>query len=147
VFCAVSEPYRWPRGHRRPLIGWCLCVWLLQVFGTTMWGTREPPDWLARRWNRRHNNKNKGKGQGGEGSEEGEGEGEGEGDAGRSGEAEGDVEAGEGVQRRANNSSWAGPSIRLPPLPKLHLPEVSQPPSAAVSVSPPWGGLALVCNG
>jgi hypothetical protein len=102
----------------------------LQVFGTTLWGTREPPDWLARRRIRSHD---KGQGE----KEAGEGEGvkreEGQGDAGGSGEAEGDVEAGVGVQRRANNSSWAGPSIRLPPLPKLHLPEVSpshrRPPS------------------
>jgi hypothetical protein len=120
-----------------------------------MWGTREPPDWLARRWKRKQNdNKGKGKSEGGQGEEEDKaegqedaggagGDGEGQEKAEGSGEAEGDVEAGGGVQRRANNSSWAGPSIRLPPLPKLYLPEVSpaKPPSGHLR----WFG--LVCKG
>jgi hypothetical protein len=95
----------------------------LQVFGTTMWGTREPPEWLARRWKRKRSNDNQGEG---ENEENGEGEGkqtgEGEGDpvASEAG-GEGDVEAG----GQGGGSCCGGRrGIRLPPVPKIALPEV-----------------------
>jgi hypothetical protein len=108
----------------------------LQVYGTTMWGTRKPPEWLARRWNRKHHNKPKGES---EGESEGESKcGEGEYKAEGHDDPEGSTEAGEdveaGVQRRA--SSWGPTGIRLPPVPKVQLPEVSPASTVAVRVIP-----------
>jgi hypothetical protein len=80
-----------------------------------MWGTREPPDWLAKRWPCKHDNNKGNSGVGG-----------GEGDAGESKAEGGDVEA--GGQRGA--SGWAPTGIRLPPIPVVRLPEVSTAPSS-----------------
>jgi hypothetical protein len=96
-----------------------------------MWGTREPPEWLARRWNRKHNNKGESESVDKEG--EGESKVEGQGDAERS-EAEGerDVEIG---GQGGGSCCYGGRtgSIRLPPMPKVQLPEVSMSPATTVA--------------
>jgi hypothetical protein len=111
------------------MIGWpvCACVSICQVFGTTMWGTREPPEWLARRWHRKRNNNNNSQDQseGENGDKEGEGkqteEGEGDPVASEAG-GEGDVETG----GQGGGSCCGGRrGIHLPPTPKVQLPEVS----------------------
>jgi hypothetical protein len=82
-----------------------------------MWGTREPPDWLAKRWPCKHSH-SQGEGESSEGGAE-EGKAGGAGGAEGRGEAEGHhVQA--GSQRR---DSWASTGIRLPqvPLPKVSL--------------------------